>query len=272
MRLATNRMLRIAAFGVAFIACSSDRIVAPSPLQAPVRRDVAPAPDAGSFSAGGVVISQVYGGGGNSGATYKNDFIELYNASSASVSVAGWSVQYSSATGSTWALTALTGSIPAGHYYLVQEAAGAGGTTNLPTPDATGAGAGIAMAAAAGKVALVNTTTALTGSGCPFAGSVMDFVGYGTTSNCFEGSGPTSPSLSNTTAAIRKNSGLQDTNDNAADFANGAPTPRNTATPPPAGLVVTIAPLAPTVVAGASVSFTVTATQSGSNVPITSAT
>ncbi len=26
-----------------------------------------------------VVISQVYGGGGNSGATYKNDFIELFN-------------------------------------------------------------------------------------------------------------------------------------------------------------------------------------------------
>jgi hypothetical protein len=30
----------------------------------------------------GLVISQVYGGGGNSGATYKNDFIELLNASS----------------------------------------------------------------------------------------------------------------------------------------------------------------------------------------------
>jgi hypothetical protein len=26
-----------------------------------------------------IVISQVYGGGGNSGATLKNDFIELYN-------------------------------------------------------------------------------------------------------------------------------------------------------------------------------------------------
>ncbi|MEQ1530867.1 MAG: hypothetical protein ABL925_16240, partial [Methylococcales bacterium] len=26
-----------------------------------------------------IVISQVYGGGGNTGATYKNDFIELFN-------------------------------------------------------------------------------------------------------------------------------------------------------------------------------------------------
>lgn len=266
MRLATNRMLRIAAFGVAFVACTSDRISAPAASSKPTG---GPAADVSSLSAGGIVISQVYGGGGNSGALYKNDFIELYNPGSVSVSVAGWSVQYASATGTGWSVTALGGSIPAGHYYLVQEAPGAGGSTSLPTPDATGT---IAMASGAGKVALVNTTTALTGSGCPFAASVMDFVGYGTTSNCFEGTGPTSPSLTNTTAAIRKNGGLQDTNDNAADFANGAPTPRNTATPPADGLVVTISPLAPTVVVGASVNFTVTATQSGANVPVSSAT
>ena len=35
-----------------------------------------------------VVISQVYGGGGNSGAPYKSDFIELHNTGSAPVSVA----------------------------------------------------------------------------------------------------------------------------------------------------------------------------------------
>ncbi len=94
-----------------------------------------------------VVINEVYGGGGNSGATYKNDFIELYNNSSSPVSLAGWSVQYASATGTTWATTPLIGSIPANGYYLIQELAGAGGTTNLPTPDATGT---IAMAATAG--------------------------------------------------------------------------------------------------------------------------
>ncbi|MBA2384229.1 MAG: lamin tail domain-containing protein, partial [Actinobacteria bacterium] len=42
----------------------------------------------------GVVISQVYGGGGNSGATYTNDFIELYNPTAASIPLTGWSVQY----------------------------------------------------------------------------------------------------------------------------------------------------------------------------------
>ena len=34
-----------------------------------------------------VVISQVYGGGGNSGATLKNDFIEIFNRGSAAVNV-----------------------------------------------------------------------------------------------------------------------------------------------------------------------------------------
>ena len=75
-----------------------------------------------------VVISQVYGGGGNSGATYKNDFIELFNKGSVPVSLSGWSVQYSSATGTTWQVTPLTGTLQPGQYYLVQEAIGAGGT------------------------------------------------------------------------------------------------------------------------------------------------
>ena len=41
-----------------------------------------------------VVISEVYGGGGNSGAEYKNDFIELYNPTDAAINLDGWSVQY----------------------------------------------------------------------------------------------------------------------------------------------------------------------------------
>jgi hypothetical protein len=48
-----------------------------------------------------VVISQVYGGGGNAGATLKNDFIEIFNRGTAAQNLTGWSVQYASATGST---------------------------------------------------------------------------------------------------------------------------------------------------------------------------
>jgi predicted extracellular nuclease len=57
-----------------------------------------------------IVISQVDGGGGNSGATIKNDFIELYNRGTIPVDVTGWTVQYGSASGSTWDSTPLTGS------------------------------------------------------------------------------------------------------------------------------------------------------------------
>ena len=85
-----------------------------------------------------VVISQVYGGGGNSGATLRNDFIELFNRSTEALSLAGWSVQYGSTAGVFSGKTDLTGSIAAGGYLLIQEAAGAGGTVSLPTPDATG--------------------------------------------------------------------------------------------------------------------------------------
>src|SRR5215813_3924008 len=55
-----------------------------------------------------VLISQVYGGGGNSGATYTNDYIQLYNTGASGVDLSGWSVQYASAAGSTWQVTNLT--------------------------------------------------------------------------------------------------------------------------------------------------------------------
>ncbi|WP_247231722.1 lamin tail domain-containing protein [Telluribacter sp. SYSU D00476] len=168
-----------------------------------------------------VVISQVYGGGGNSGATYKNDFIELYNPGTAAVDLSGWSVQYASATGTSWQRTNLSGTIPAGGYYLIQQAAGSAGTTDLPAPDAIGT---IAMAAASGKVALVKSTTALSGA-CPTDELIVDLVGFGS-ANCFEGTGAT-PTLSSTIAALRKSNGSVDTDDNRADFETGAPNPRN---------------------------------------------
>ncbi|HYZ27643.1 MAG TPA: lamin tail domain-containing protein, partial [Thermoleophilaceae bacterium] len=158
-----------------------------------------------------LVISQVYGGGGNSGATLRNDYIELFNRGTAPVDVSGWSVQYASATGTTWQSTSLSGTVDPGHYLLVKEAAGAGGTTDLPAADASGS---IAMSATSGKVRLFS------------AAGVVDLVGYGSSATTFEGSGPT-PTLSNTTAAFRKDGGCTDTDDNAGDFTTAPPDPRN---------------------------------------------
>ena len=179
-------------------------------------------------AAGDVVISQVYGGGGNASAPLQSDFIELFNRGVTPVNLTGWSVQYQSATGTgTWQVTNLTGTIAPGGYYLVKEDTGTGCSglpcgVPLPAGDATGT---IAMAAGAGKVALSSTITAFVGAAptCP-----VDFVGYGTTANAFEGAGPTG-NTSATNAALRKRGGCFDSDNNNIDFSVGAPTPRNTA-------------------------------------------
>jgi predicted extracellular nuclease len=170
-------------------------------------------------------ISQAYGGGGNSGATYTHDFIELFNSTSQAINLDGWTVQYAAAAGTSWSTTELVGSIPANGYYLIQEAQGSGGTEPLPPADATG---NITMSATNFKVALVNSTTALTGS-CPQDASIIDFVGAGT-ANCYEGTSA-APAGTNTTSISRTSAGCQDTDQNDADFTAGAPTPRNSASP-----------------------------------------
>ena len=108
----------------------------------------------------GLVINEVYGGGGNSGAAYTNDFIEVANCGISAVDLTGWSVQYHSkaATG-TWQTTPLSGSIAPGARYVVAEAKGNGGTSPLPQADASGT---IAMSATDGTVALVSNSAALT--------------------------------------------------------------------------------------------------------------
>ena len=175
-----------------------------------------------------IVIAEIYGGGGNTGAPYKYDYIVLYNRSSAELSINGWSVQYASQAGSTWSVTPINGSIPAGGYYLVQEGSGGSVGANLPTPvNATGS---INMSATVGKVALVNSTTALSGA-CPTGGNSIDFVGFGSGTACYEGSGPT-PTPGNPTSVKRGGNGSTDNDNNAADFATGSPTPRNSATTP----------------------------------------
>ncbi|HZE68365.1 MAG TPA: Ig-like domain-containing protein [Pyrinomonadaceae bacterium] len=174
---------------------------------------------------GTVVISQIYGGGGNSGASYKNDFIEIFNRSSSTVNLSGWSVQYASAAGTSWTnKTTLTGTIAPGQYFLIQEAAGVSGDgLDLPPANVIGT---INMSSTDGKVALVSDNTSLTG-GCPLGNpSIVDFIGYGSAS-CFEGAGA-APGLDNQTADLRTHDGCKDTDSNGGNFTAGAPNPRNT--------------------------------------------
>ena len=188
-----------------------------------------------------VAISQIYGGGGNTGASYRNDFIEVFNRGTTAVNLSGWTVQYTSAAGSSWQTTALTGTLQPNQYYLVQENAGAGGTQSLPAPDATGT---INMAASAGKVALVRAATALSGA-CPTGTAIVDFVGFGSAASCFEGTGPAA-APGNTTAIRRTggSGGCTDTENNNADFFTGSPVPRNTAALGQCSVIDTAIPLA----------------------------
>lgn len=202
-----------------------------APLAAlPLALSLAFAPHTASASTQGVVISQVYGG---NGATFANDYVELTNGSSAPVSVAGWSLQYASSTGTGTfggnGVVALPGTtLQPGQHLLVALAASGTGAP-LPTPDASGT---INISSVNGKVVLVNGATGLACNGGTVACSadqlaqIIDLVGYGN-ADFFEGA--PAPVLSSTSAALRAQDGCADTDNNAADFSAGTPAPRNTA-------------------------------------------
>ncbi|MGH9971154.1 MAG: lamin tail domain-containing protein [Pyrinomonadaceae bacterium] len=193
--------------------------VSPTPSSSP---SPSPAPSPSPSPLERILISQIYGGGGNSGSLFRNDFIEIFNAGETAVNLAGWSVQYAGATSASWSATVLSPvSLAPGQYYLIQESSGGNNGAVLPAPDATGT---IAMAATAGKVALVNGSTALIGT-CPTDASIVDLVGYGSTANCFRVRPTAAPG--NATSVSRKSNGCTDTSDNANDFTVGTPNPRN---------------------------------------------
>lgn len=216
------------------------RALAATSIFAVVGASLSFAPTAASAAPDGsnLVISEVYGGGGNSGATFTHDFIELYNPTDEAISVDGWSVQWRSGGGTAAAtVTPLAGEVPAGSHYLVQQAKGAGGTEALPTPDAVGT---ITMGSSSGTAILATDTTAVNPGTDSFAGdpAVVDLVGVD--SNVWEGSAKAS-AMSNSASSARNAAGA-DTDDNAADFTTGAPTPEGTdgGVEPPAEVTVTI--------------------------------
>jgi lamin tail-like protein len=173
-----------------------------------------------------LVVSQVYAGGGNAGAVYANDFVELFNRGASAVDLSGWTVQYATAAGTSWSATPLSGSLAPGRHYLVQLASSGTAGTALPAPDATGT---TNLANTGGKVALVHDTAELAcgaapGS-CSTAADIHDLVGYGSATD-YEGSGP-APALDSTTADGREGGGCTDTDANGADFSALPPVPLN---------------------------------------------
>jgi uncharacterized repeat protein (TIGR02543 family) len=162
-------------------------------------------------TSGSLMIYEIYGAGGNSGAYYKNDYVVLHNSTNAAIDLSGYSIQYASSTGTSWSVTNLSGNIAAGGFYFIKLA---GGTVGLELPINANVTGTINLAGTSGKVALLNSTTKLTVSNPVGSEGVIDFVGYGT-ANAYEGTGP-APAPS-TTSSIRRKTSV-DGNDNKNDF------------------------------------------------------
>lgn len=222
---------------------------------------LAPLPAVAAVDAGArLVVSEVYGGGGNTGAPVNRDFIELANVGPDAVDLSGYSVQYASATGASWQVTPLSGSIAAGGQLLVGEATGA--NTALPGIAADIDGA-IALSGTQGKVALVAGVAPLRGAtGLVTLPEVVDFVGWGAAGH-FAGTAP-APATTNATSVARSAT-FANTADNAVDFVAGAPTPvgrgtGGTPTPTPTPTTATIAEIQGTGDASPLAGTTVTTT------------
>lgn len=204
-----------------------------------------------------LVISQVYGAGGNSLiAHYDRDFVEIFNRGSSAVNLNGYSIQYASSTGTGnfGASNSQRASLPSfslqpGQYYLVAGSTGNFTSTNqLTNIDLSST---LALNTSNGKVALVEGTTSLGCNGgstpCDAAAQarIVDLVGYGS-ADYFEGSAAAS-AIGNQTAARRENNGCTDTDNNSGDFRAVAPNPRYSGSPvSPCGPIVTETPITPT--------------------------
>lgn len=167
----------------------------------------------------GLVISQVYGAGGLSGAAYKNDFVELHNTTASPIGLGAFSIQYASATGTTWNAQPLSNvTLAPGGYYLITFAGGSTGAAITGDQSLTA----INMSGSDGKIALVRGTAALSG-GCPST-NVVDMVAFGTTS-CSPDTAP-GPSV-NSSWLTRGVSGCRDGNTTADFTVSNATPPRS---------------------------------------------
>lgn len=182
-----------------------------------------------------IVINEVYGGGGNKGASFKNDFVELVNIGSSEETLSGASLMYASASGTFNSYHSLPDiTLAPGQKYLIEMVPSKPSTDgsdivadyqitkNTSFKDGRVFSGGFSLSANNGKIALVKGNVQITSS---TQAEVIDFVGYGS-ANIFEGSGAT-PALDAVTSAQRIS--LTDTNDNKNDFEKKTPTPENKA-------------------------------------------
>jgi hypothetical protein len=193
-----------------------------------------------------LVISQVYTRGGEPGATFRNDFVELFNRGNSNINIADYTLQVlvnaPPAPGFPGGLVPIdilfvssSGGVVVepGRHVLYQFGSSGDNGAFLPvTPDSSGA-SDFNLPSNAGRVALVKgrADTAYAQFGCAVGvdASLADFVSYGAAA-CVEGT-ENFPAPSATTAAVRNVEGCADTDNNVADFTTAAPNPRASSSP-----------------------------------------
>ncbi len=191
---------------------------------APLAGGLAATPATANPAGTGLVISEVYGAGGNTGAAYTADFVELYNPTAAAIDLAGMAIHYRSASGGSGGTpAALTGSVPAGEHWLIKMSAPGAIGSALPTPDTDLTT--FAMAAAGGQVALQQGTAIIATSGSTVGvPGIVDFVGA-TGATSFEAAATTA--AASATQSLNRTAAGADTDSNAADFTLATPSPEN---------------------------------------------
>ena len=182
-----------------------------------------------------LVISEVYGAGGNTGAVLKADFVEVFNPTDDPIDLLGTYVSYRSATGGLGGSVALRGTLPAAGRYLVQMSAAGTNGADLPAPDRVASPA-ISMAASGGQVLLTDGFGPFTQLGdLAGADGIIDMAGLDASAsgaNSFETAA--GPAATATQSANRAADGA-DTDDNSADYSLAAPTPAACVCVPAAG-------------------------------------
>ena len=174
-------------------------------------------------------ISQIYTRGGEPGAIYQNDFIELFNRGNSFVDINGWTLNIMSIEGSSASVVGVrfvsSSSIPIapGAHVLFQfTGSGTNGQPvngDFPIPF-------VNLGSTGGQITLLGKDQTLP-AGCPaspdLTGAVVDLVGYGTAA-CSEGTPTLAPSAAK--SLLRIGGGCTDTNNNLADFSFTDPNPR----------------------------------------------
>lgn len=181
-------------------------------------------------------ISQIYSRGGEAGATFQNDYVELFNRGQASVDINGWSLNISNFAGVPPNIQISSTGIrlfnPAGIImtpgsHLLIKFGGSGGSGQPITVSDINLNP-VPISDTGAQMVLLDKDKTLPFGYCPAApdltGNVVDYVGYGI-AICYEGTVTLAPAQDQ--ALLRVGGGCTDNDDNLADFSLATPNPRS---------------------------------------------